>query len=141
MFHQITAIGRLGRDAELRYTPNGKAVCSFSVATDDGYGDNKKTVWIKCSLWNERAEKLSQYLTKGQVVFVEGRFSSDDAGECKTWTDQKGKVHASYEIMVNEIKLLPGGPKRGEGEGDPVEQGQPVHPNVAQVQAQAEVPF
>lgn len=139
MFHQVIIIGRLGRDAELRYTPAGKAVCSFSAATDDGYGDNKKTIWFKCTLWNERAEKLVKYLTKGQVVMVEGRLQSTDAGECRTWTDQGGKVRASFEITVNDIKLLPGGPKREEGADEPADE--PVHSNVAQAKQQVEVPF
>lgn len=118
MFHEIEVIGRLGRDGEMRYTPNGKAVTNFSVATDDGYGDNKKTIWFKVSLWDKQAENLTQYLTKGQVVRIKGTLQTTDAGECRTWTDQYGKVHASFEINARDVRLLPGGPKREDGEAE-----------------------
>lgn len=140
MLLEVTAIGRLGRDSESRYTPNGDMVCSFSMACDVGYGQNKKTSWVKVTLWRKLAESLGQYLTKGQVVFVQGSLQVADNGECRTWTDQSGKVHATFEIKADAIKLLPGGPKRGEGEDDD-SGAEAVHPNVAQVVAQADVPF
>lgn len=63
---------RLGKDAEVRYTQGGKAVAGFSAAFDTGWGDNKKTVWLDCSLWGERAEKVAPNLTKGLLILVEG---------------------------------------------------------------------
>lgn len=112
MFQQMQIIGRLGKDAEMRYSANGDAITSFSVAVDDGYGDKKKTVWFRCTLWKERAERLTQYLTKGQVVFVEGSLQADDNGGPRIWQKSDGSQGVSFEINVREIKLLPGGPRR-----------------------------
>lgn len=113
MFHQIIIAGRLGKDQEGRYTPDGKFISNFSVAVDDGYGDRKKTIWVRCSMFGERAEKVAQYLNKGQVVLVTGRLNATETGECRVWTDNSGKVHASFEMVVSDLKLMPGGP-RGE---------------------------
>ena len=68
----ISITGRLTRDAELRYTPSGKPVSSFCVASDYGYGDRKKANFFECGLWGERAEKVTQYLTKGTPLTVIG---------------------------------------------------------------------
>jgi single-strand DNA-binding protein len=61
---------RVGRDTELRYTPNGKAVCNIALAYDIGFGDNKRTQWIDGALWEKRAEAMAQYLKKGTQVYV-----------------------------------------------------------------------
>ena len=66
----FTQLIRIGRDSTLRYTQQGKAVCSITGAYDVGYGDNKKTQWIDCALWEKRAESLAQYLVKGQQCMV-----------------------------------------------------------------------
>ena len=63
---------RLGRDAELRSTQNGKQVLSFAGAYDVGFGDNKKTQWIDCALWGERGAKVQQYMVKGAQVVITG---------------------------------------------------------------------
>jgi single-strand DNA-binding protein len=112
MLFIITAIGRLGKDAEMRYAANGTAFSNFSVATDVGFGDKKKTIWLKCTLFGKQAENLTQYLTKGQVVHVQGEPSCTDKGQVRIWTDNSGQPHADYEMVVRELKLLPGGPKR-----------------------------
>lgn len=70
--NSISITGRLTRNAELRYTSTGKPVSSFCVASDYGYGEKKKTIFFECGLWGERAEKVNQYLTKGQAVTVIG---------------------------------------------------------------------
>ena len=81
MSYSITvAAGRVGRDAELRFTPSGDPVLGFSLATDRGWGDNKRTVWFNCSLWGERAEKLARYITKGTALLVEGEVEKDKKG-------------------------------------------------------------
>lgn len=66
----FTQLIRIGRDSEIRYTKNGKAVCSIAGAYDVGHGDNKKTQWIDCALWDKRAESLAPYLVKGQQCMV-----------------------------------------------------------------------
>jgi single-strand DNA-binding protein len=76
--NSFNAIGRTGKDAQTRYTQGGKAVTSWSLAVDTGWGDNKKTVWLDCSLWGERGEKVAQYLTKGAQVGVQGEIGTRD---------------------------------------------------------------
>ena len=66
--------GNVGKDMEVRNTPNGKAIGSFSVAVSQGWGDNKKTSWVNCKMFNERAEKLAPYVLKGTPVTVQGQF-------------------------------------------------------------------
>ena len=74
----ITIAGRLGKDAELRRTQNGDPVLGFTVAVDDGYGQAKRTLWFKCSLWGKRGESLAQHLTKGTPVTVSGDLSTEE---------------------------------------------------------------
>ena len=82
MYQSITIIGRLGRDPEMRYLPNGDPVTSFSVATDRGWTDKngqkqKETTWFRVSVFGKQAENTNTYLSKGKMVLVEGRLSVD----------------------------------------------------------------
>ena len=74
--------GRLTKDAETRYTQSGKCVCSFGLAVDTGFGDNKKTVFLNCSVWNKEA--LAQYLTKGKPVIVHGEYTERSRAQRRT---------------------------------------------------------
>jgi single-strand DNA-binding protein len=96
--------GNLGRDAEVKYTQSGTAVCSFSVAVKSGYGDKEKTEWVKCALFGKRAEgKLVQYLTKGQQVVVDGEPSSE------AWLDKSsGEAKGCLSVFVRDIELVGG---------------------------------
>ena len=85
---------RIGKDAVTRFTHAGKAVTGFSAAFDNGWGDRKQTVWLDCSVWGERGEKLAQYLTKGSLVLVEG-----DIGT----REHDGKTYLTLD--VREVKL------------------------------------
>lgn len=96
----FTASGRLGSDMDIRYTPNNKCIGSFSLPVESGWGDNKKTAWVSCKLFGERAEKLSQYLTKGSQVTVTGNFQLDE------W-EKDGVKHSRPVIAVNDIQLPP----------------------------------
>ena len=100
--NKLLLIGRLTKDAESRYTPDGKPVLDINLAVDDGYGENKKTLWVRCSLWGERGEKLSQYLTKGGQIYIEGRLNHVD-GNPRIWGDP---AKASFEVFVTDLKLL-----------------------------------
>ena len=91
--------GRLGRDAELKTTQGGTKVLSFSIPDDIGWGDKKRTQWINCALFGERAEKVAQYLTKGTMVEVHGQAS------CRAWKDKGGEPRAAIEVSVGELKL------------------------------------
>ena len=106
MYHKITVAGRLGRDPEMRYMPDGKAVTNFSIATDDGWGENKKTIWFRISVWGKRAEVANQYLQKGSSVLIEGRIRADDNGGPRMFTRNDGSVGANYEITASDFVFL-----------------------------------
>jgi len=94
--------GRLGKDCEVRFLPNGKAVCSFSVAVESGYGGNKATNWINCALFEKRAEALAPYLLKGALVGVTGPLAIEE------WADKDGNKRQAVKVRVSEITLLGG---------------------------------
>ena len=77
MYQKLIIIGNLGRDPEMRYTPDGKAVTTFSVATSRKYNEKEETTWFRVSVWGKQAESCNQYLTKGSKVLVEGRLRPD----------------------------------------------------------------
>ena len=97
----VVIAGRLGKDAELRRTQGGDPVLGFSVAVDDGYGDNKRTLWFRCSMWGKRAQSLDGHLTKGSAVTVAGDLSTDE---------YEGKTNLT--IRVSELTMQGGGEKR-----------------------------
>ena len=96
----FTASGRCGQDMEVRFTPNGKAIGQFNLPVETGFGDNKKTSWVTCKIFGERAEKLAQYVTKGAAVTVTGAFQLDE------W-EKDGVKHSRPCILVNDIQLPP----------------------------------
>jgi single-strand DNA-binding protein len=101
--------GRMGRDAELKYIPSGKAVCNFSIAVDVGYGDNKSTMWVEGVLWEKRAESLAPYLTKGKMVVIEGPV------ELRVWTNKNtSDAQGSIRVNVDKLTLCGGGKAEGE---------------------------
>ena len=101
----FTQLIRIGRDSTLRYTQQGKAVCSIAGAYDVGYGDNKKTQWIDCALWEKRAESLAQYLVKGQECMV----TLDDV-HIDIYEGQNGP-RSTLKARVVDIKLCGGKPQ------------------------------
>ena len=105
--NKIMVIGRLGRDPELRFTPSGKSVCSFSVACDhtwksaDGES-HTETEWFNVVAWGYLAEFSKDSLSKGSLVYVEGRLQT------RTWQDQNGNQHKSTEIIASDLLFLEG---------------------------------
>lgn len=97
--NSITVAGQLGRDAEVRYLPNGDAVANFSVA--DSQGKDKTTIWWNCQLFGKRAESLSQYLLKGQSVTVSGNITQ------RTY-QKDGVEKTAMEIRVSDVALQGG---------------------------------
>ena len=91
----FTAIGRAGRDAEVRHTTNGKQVMSVGLAVDSGFGDNKQTTWIDCSAWGERFAKVAEYIKKGDRVGVTGEIGT---------REHDGKTYVT--LNVREVTLL-----------------------------------
>jgi single-strand DNA-binding protein len=125
MYQSITVIGRLGRDPEMRYMPNGDPVTSFSVATDRAWNDKngqkqKETTWFRVSVFGKSAETANQYLSKGKMVLVEGRLRVDPkTGGPTTFTRQDGTVGTSFEIVANTVRFL--SPKDEMGGGPSVD--------------------
>ncbi len=119
MYHTIIIVGNVGRDPEMRYTPSGQAVTSFSVATNRQYSNNngetiKETVWFRISAWGKQAEICNQYLKKGSKVLVEGRLTPDkETGGPRIWNGQDGAARASYEVTAQTVRFLT---SRGEAE-------------------------
>ena len=110
--NKLIITGRLTRDAELRYIPNGTPVLSFSVANNTGFGDNEKTQFFDCSLFGKRAEgKLKDFMKKGKQVLVEGEVS------IKTYKKQDGSNGASLNVLVGNVELI-GGNSPAESGGD-----------------------
>jgi single-strand DNA-binding protein len=119
-YQTVIIAGNVGRDPEMRYTPSGQAVTSFSVAVNESYTNNsgekvKKTFWFRVSAWGKQAEICNQYVKKGQMVLVEGRLSGDQAtGGPRVWTGQDGQPRSSFEITAGTVRFLS---SRQEGEG------------------------
>ncbi len=118
MLNLMIAIGRLGSDPTMRYTPNGHAVTSFSVATNRSYtnGDGEKkaeTEWINVVAWRQLAEICNQYLAKGRLVAVVGRLQT------RTWEDDAGVKHYRTEVVAQTVRILDKKPGNGTGEGEP----------------------
>jgi single-strand DNA-binding protein len=114
MYHTIIIVGNLGKDPEMRYTPSGQPVTSFSVATNRQYTGNngelvKEVIWFRVTAWGKQAEICNQYLKKGSKVLVEGRLTPDKAtGGPRVWTKQDGTAGASFEVNASTVRFLSG---------------------------------
>ena len=115
--NKITLIGRLGKDAELKMTPAGKPVLEMSIAVADGWGETKSVIWIRASMFGDRAEKLAEYLLKGQQIYAEGRLRHKD-GNPVAFMRKDGTPGAAFEIIVTEVELLGGKKQKQEPEED-----------------------
>lgn len=99
MLNKIMLIGRLGRDPECKITQSGKSVCSFTLATDTGYGDNKKTDWHNITVFDKAADNCAKFLRKGSPVYVEGRI-------CYDAYEKDGIKRTSVKIIANDVRFL-----------------------------------
>lgn len=93
--NNFTAIGRVGRDAVTRHTSGGKAVTGWSLAVDKGWGDNKQTTWLDCSLWGDRGQKLAEMIRKGDRLGVSGEIGT---------REHDGKTYVTLD--VRDVTLL-----------------------------------
>ncbi len=107
MYQTTVVVGHLGRDPEMRYTPSGQAVTSFSVASTrkwtgaDGQ-PQEKTTWFRVTAWGKLAEICNQYLTKGKLVLVEGEV------DASAWSGQDGSPRATLELTARNMRMLGG---------------------------------
>jgi single-strand DNA-binding protein len=115
--NKVQIIGNLGRDPEVRYTPNGNAVCNVSVATTRQWknkesGDKQEeTEWHRVVFYDRLAEIAGEYLKKGRSVYVEGRLKT------RKWTDKEGKEQYTTEVIATEMQMLGGREGMGGGGG------------------------
>jgi single-strand DNA-binding protein len=120
---KVEAIGNLGRDPEMRYTPSGQPVTSFSIACNRSYNNQAgekvtETTWLRVTAWGKQAEVCNQFLKKGRQVYVEGRLAIDPAtGGPRIFTRQDGTPGTSYELTAENIQFLGGRGEGSEGEG------------------------
>ncbi len=141
MYHTLIIVGNVGKDPEMRYTPSGQAVTSFSVATNRQYttgnGEQvKETIWFRVTTWGKQAEVCNQYVKKGMKVLVEGRLTPDkNTGGPRIWTKQDGSAGASFEVTAGTVRFLS---NRGEGGGDAPTSGSMEH---AEMPAEDDIPF
>ena len=135
MYHTVIIAGHLGRDPEMRYTPDGTPVTNFSVATNrrwtgrDGTS-REQTTWFRVTAWRRLAETCNQFLQKGRAVLVEGELNTDPAtGGPRVWTGNDGVPRASFELTARTVRFMGGrgdvaavGPVGAELEGPPDEE-------------------
>jgi single-strand DNA-binding protein len=102
-----TVVGRLGSSPETRSTPSGKTITSFTIATDHGFGEKKKTTWVKAILWGEQGDRAAQWLAKGGRAAITGDVYNDE------WTGKEGDKRTTLCMDVRSFENLE--PKRDDG--------------------------
>jgi single-strand DNA-binding protein len=136
--NKVMVIGHLGRDPEMRYTPSGRPVTTFTVATSRSWNTadgerHSETEWFNVVAWGNLAEICKQYLTKGKQVYIEGRLQT------RRWEDKEGVKHATVEIVANEMMMLG---ERREGSNQNQSGDEPVVPDESEGQSgEDEFPF
>ena len=125
--NKVMLIGNLGKDPEVRYTANGTAVASFSLATSERFKNKngeweERTEWHNVTLWGRLAEIAGEYLAKGRTVFIEGRLQT------RKWQDRDGKDRYTTEIVGDKMQMLSAkGESAKQGAGRPDSQEPPVY--------------
>ncbi|MEO7672970.1 MAG: single-stranded DNA-binding protein [Pyrinomonadaceae bacterium] len=112
-FNKIILVGNLGKDPELRYTPQGTAVCDFTMATNEKKRDKSGefqsvATWFRVTLWSKTAENAAKYLTKGTQVYIEGRLGVEE------WTDRDGNKRFTFEVHGTDMQFLGSGGNRSD---------------------------
>lgn len=98
-YQKITIVGNIGKSPDIKYTPQGKAVCSFSVAVTEGI-DKEHTEWFSVETWEKTAEAVAKYCDKGSQVLVEGRLKT------RKWTDKDGGTRYSTDLKASRVEFL-----------------------------------
>jgi single-strand DNA-binding protein len=139
-FNKITIVGYLGRDPELRYTPDGTPVCDFSVATTERRKDKSGepqdvTTWFRVTVWRRQAELAGQYLTKGRQVYVEGRLIQ------REYQDRDGNTRYTLEVTASDIQFIGSRTDDAAPQREPVRSRQPEAAAAAPAVTDDDIPF
>ncbi len=119
--NKVLLMGRLGKDPEVRYTADGTAVASFTMATSESYKDRsgnkqERTEWHNIVVWRKLAEIAGEYLKKGRLVYIEGRIQS------REYEGKDGIKRRVYEIVASDMKMMPSGQGQGQNQSYPQEE-------------------
>lgn len=113
MYQEITILGYMGGDPELRYLPNGNPVANFNVATnewskdqDGNYSEN--TTWWRVTAYEKLAERVTEKCHKGSLLFIKGKLKSDTGGNPRVWETKSGEHRANFEVTANYMRFLDG---------------------------------
>lgn len=112
MLNETIITGRFTDTPELKTTPSGKSVTSFTLANNTGYGDNERTNWIDCVAWNKTAENICKFFTKGSRITVVGELTT------RQYEDKNGNKRKAVEVLVNKFEFMDG--KKEENQTDPL---------------------
>lgn len=105
MFNRVILVGNLTRDPEMRYTPNGVAICHFGMATNRKYGDKEEVFFGEITVWNKQAESCEKYLKKGSKVIVDGRLVTE------SWQTEDGSKKSKTRITADNVRFMDSKPK------------------------------
>lgn len=139
--NKVILIGRLGKDPEMRFTPNGKAVTNFTMATNEIWSDQsgerqERTEWHRVVAWGKLAENCAKLLSKGKQVYVEGRIQT------RSWDDRDGNKRYTTEIVANTMQLLTASEgNAGRFSDSPEDPGYPQNDNNPEAQGFDDIPF
>jgi len=122
--NKVMIIGHLGRDPEMRYTPSGRPVATFSVAVSRSWNSSNgerrsETEWFKIVAWGNLAEICKKFLSKGQQVYIEGRLQT------RRWEDKEGQQRTTVELVANEMTMLGDRRDKGQSNDDTLEEAPP----------------
>lgn len=115
---KIILQGRLGRDPELKSLSTGTQVLIFTIAVDTGFGDKKKTSWFNCSVFGKRAESLTNILTKGKEVLIDGK------PQMRQYEGKDGTKKSFFEVLVDDLFFTSGGGNKSEPKQEKIESSQ-----------------
>jgi len=129
--NKVILVGNLGRDPEVRYMPNGEAVCNFSIATTDSWRDKngqkqERTEWHNIVMYRKLAEIAGEYLKKGRPVYVEGRLQT------RKWQTKEGQDRYTTEIVADQMQMLGGREGGGSAGYEPMDEDQSMQSRTMQ---------
>ena len=135
MFNLAVLSGRITADLELKTTPNGVSVCTFSIANDVGYGENKKTSFITIVAWRKTAEIIASNFTKGSLIGIEGSIQT------RKYQDKDGNNRTAFEVVANNIQFIESKKSSENDASDPLRKVQDKLNDFANIEVDDDCPF